>query len=119
MLGQRSNASEANSQASAESINKTQDELLRDQARNEAPNKNFRMLSFRSNQPRPIRMDHPKFDGIPSHYCPLVVISGPVWMAQLIEDETRILFYAISNLRGKASERDYSSLMADAKAFPT
>ena len=54
VLGKRRNASEANSQAAAESIKKTQDELLREQAWNEALNRTFETLSSRSNQPRPI-----------------------------------------------------------------
>ena len=40
-------------------------------------------------------------------------------MAQLIEDDTRMVSYAMSNLRGKASEWAYSALMANAEAFPS
>ncbi|CAI5739629.1 unnamed protein product [Peronospora farinosa] len=67
VLGQRRNASEVNDQAKAESINKTQDELLREKARNEALNRTVETLSARSNQPRPIRMDPPKFDETAPH----------------------------------------------------
>ena len=40
-------------------------------------------------------------------------------MEQLIEVDTRVVSYAMSNLRGKASKWTYSAHMADAKAFPT
>ena len=40
-------------------------------------------------------------------------------MAQLIEDDTRMVSYAMSNLRGKASEWAYSALMANADANPS
>ena len=59
VLGQRRNASEVNSQATAESINKTQNELRLEQARNEALNRTVETLSARHTQPRPIRMDPP------------------------------------------------------------
>uniref|UniRef100_A0AAV1TGE8 Uncharacterized protein n=1 Tax=Peronospora matthiolae TaxID=2874970 RepID=A0AAV1TGE8_9STRA len=67
VLGQRRNASEVHGHAAAESISKTQDELMREQARNEALNRTVETLSARSNQPRPIRMDPPKFDGTAPH----------------------------------------------------
>ncbi|CAI5727339.1 unnamed protein product [Peronospora farinosa] len=67
VLGQRRNASEVNSQATAESITKTQDELRLEQARNEALNRTVETLSARPAQPRPIRMDPPKFDGATPH----------------------------------------------------
>ncbi|CAI5704050.1 unnamed protein product [Peronospora effusa] len=71
VLRQRRNASE-NSQATPESINMTQDELLREQAWNEALNRTVETLSARSNQLRPIRMDPPKFDGdAPHNFFPL------------------------------------------------
>ena len=38
-------------------------------------------------------------------------------MAQLIEDDSCMVSYATSHLRGKASEWVYLALMADAKAF--
>ncbi|CAI5721773.1 unnamed protein product [Peronospora farinosa] len=72
VLGQRRNASEVNSQATAEST-KTQDEVLLEQC----------------------------------------------GVAQLIEDDTRMVSYAMYNLRGKASEWVYSALMANADAFPS
>ena len=67
VLGQRKNASEAHEHAAAESIHQTQDELLREQTRNERLNRTVEALSARSNQPRPIRMDPPKFDGTATH----------------------------------------------------
>ena len=40
-------------------------------------------------------------------------------VAQLIEDDSRMVSYAMSHLRGKASEWAYLALMADVKALPT
>lgn len=62
-LGQRRDASEAQSQTAAESIQKTQKELLRERARNETLNRTVEVLSTRSYHQRPVRMDPPKFDG--------------------------------------------------------
>ena len=59
VLGQRRVASESQSHAAAESVTQTQDELRREQALN----RTVEMLSARPHQPRPIRMDPPKFDG--------------------------------------------------------
>ena len=67
VLGQRNVASEAQSHATAETVTQTQDELRREQARNEALNRTVEMLSARPHQPRPIRMDPPKFDGTLAH----------------------------------------------------
>ena len=67
VLGQQRVASESQSQAVEDSISKTRDELLREQARNEALNRMVESLSARSNPPRPIRMDPPKFDGTAVH----------------------------------------------------
>ena len=78
------------------------------------------MLSARTHQPRPIRMDPPKFDGTAAHtivHCLLAVKKCGV--AQLIKDDSRMVSYAMSHLRGKASEWAYSALMADRKAFPS
>ncbi|CAI5714552.1 unnamed protein product [Peronospora effusa] len=120
VLGQRRNASEANSQATAESINKTQDELKLEQARNEALNRTVGTLSARPNQPRPIRMDPPKFDGTTPHTIVHWLLAvEQCGMTQLIEDDTRMVSYAMSKLRGKASEWAYSALMANADAFPS
>ena len=119
VLGQRRSASEAHSHATAESIHKTQDELLREQARNEALNRTVETLSARSNQPRPIRMDPPKFDGTAPHTIVHWLLAvEQCGIAQLIDDDTRMVLYAMSNLRGKASEWAYSALMANAEAFP-
>ena len=40
-------------------------------------------------------------------------------MAQLIEDDSQMVSFAMSHLRGKALKWVYSSLLADAKAFPS
>ncbi|CAI5722210.1 unnamed protein product [Peronospora effusa] len=118
VLGQRRNASEANSQATAGSINKTQDELRLEQARNEALNRTVDTLSARPSQPRPIRMDTSKLDGTSPHTIVHWLLAlEQCGVAQLIEDDTRMVSYAMSNLRGKASEWAYSALMANANAF--
>ena len=120
VLGQRRNTSEVNSQATAESITKTQDELRLEQARNEALNRIGETLSARSNQPRPIWMDPQKFDGTAPHTIVHWLLAvEQCGVAQLIEDDTRMVSYAMSNLRGKASEWAYSALMANAEAFPS
>ena len=120
VLGQRRNASEVNSQATAESITKTQDELRLEQARNEALNRTVETLSARPAQPRPIRMDPPKFDGTSPHTIVHWLLAvEQCGVAQLIEDDTRMVSYAMSNLRGKASEWAYSALMANADANPS
>ena len=120
VLGQRMDASEAHSYAAAESIQKTQDELKREQARNEALNRTVETLSARSNQLRPIRMDPPEFDGTAAHTIVHWLLAvEQCGVAQLIEDDTRMVLYAMSHLRGKASEWAYSALMVDIEAFPT
>ena len=117
VLGQRLAASEARSHEVAESIGKTHDELLREQARNEALNRTVEALSARSSRPRPISMDPPKFNGTAArtivHWLLAVEQCG---VAQLIEDDSQMVSYAMSHLRGKASEWAYSALMADSKA---
>ncbi|CAI5725239.1 unnamed protein product [Peronospora effusa] len=118
VLGQRRNASEVNSQATAESITKAQYELRLEQARNEALNRTVETLSARPAQPRPIRMDPPKFDGTSPHTIVHWILAvEQCGVAQLIEDDTILVSYAMSNLRGKASEWAYSALMANADAF--
>ncbi|CAI5738007.1 unnamed protein product [Hyaloperonospora brassicae] len=118
VLGQRLAASEAQSHVVAKSIGKTHDELLREQARNEALNRTVEVLSARSSPPRPIRMDAPKFDGFAArtivHWLLAMEQCG---VAQLIEDDSQMVSYAMSHLRGKASEWAYSALLADSKAF--
>ena len=118
MLGQRTSASEARSHEVAESTSKTHNDLLREKARNDALNRTVETLSVRSIRPRPIRMDPPRFDRtavriilhriLPVNQC---------GVAQLIKEDTRMASYAMSHLRGKASEWAYSALMVDGKSF--
>ena len=120
VVGQRYDASEARSQAVGESIKETRNELLREQARSEALNRAVEALSTRSNPPRPIRMDPPKFDGTAAHTVVQWLLAvEQCGMAQLIDDDVRMVQYAMSNMRGKASEWAYSALLANDKAFPT
>ena len=64
--------------------------------------------------------DPPKFDGTSTrtivHWLLAVEQCG---VAQIIEDDTRIISYAMSHMRGNASEWAYSALMTDSKAFPS
>ena len=65
-------------------------------------------------------MDPPKFDGTAVHtivHWLLAVEQCSV--AQLIEDDSRMVSYAMSRLRDKALGWAYSALMADEKAFPS
>ena len=62
VLGQRMSASEARIHEVEESITKTYDELLREQARKEALNRTVETPSARFIQPRSIRMDSSQFD---------------------------------------------------------
>ena len=88
-----------------ESISNNHEELLREQARNEALNRTVESISARSIQPRPIIMDSPKFDGTAAHTIVHWLLAvGQCGVARLIEDDTRIVLYAMSHLRGKASE---------------
>ena len=92
VLGQRRVASEAQSHATAESITQTKDELRREQARSEELNRTVEMLSARPHQPRPIRMDPPKFDGIAAHTIVHWLLDvEQCGVAQLIEDDTRMV----------------------------
>jgi hypothetical protein len=65
-------------------------------------------------------MDAPKFDGTDVnklvHWLMAVERCG---VAQLIQDDTQMVSYALSNLRGRASEWAYSTLLADEHAFAT
>ena len=63
VLGQKLSASEARSHGVAESVSKVHDDFLRKQAWNETLNRTVESSSARSIQPRPIRIDPPKFDG--------------------------------------------------------
>ena len=63
-------------------------------------------------------MDPPKFDGTSPHTIVHWLLAvEQCGVVQLIEDDTRVVSYAMSNLRGKASEWAYSALMANADAF--
>ena len=120
MLGQRRVASDAQNIATAESVTQTQDELRREQARSEALNKTVEMLSTRPSHPRPIQMDPPKFDGTLAHTIVHWLLAvKQCGVAQLIDDDSRMVSFAMSHLRGKASEWAYSALLANAEAFPT
>ncbi|CAI5703986.1 unnamed protein product [Peronospora effusa] len=91
-----------------------------EQARNEAHNRTVETLSARPAQPRPIRVDPPKFDGaIPHTIVHWLLAVEQCGVAQLIEDDTRMVSYAMSKLRGKASEWAYSAPMDNADAFPS
>ena len=112
--------SEAQIHDVTESIIKTHDELLREQARAEALNRTVESRSARSIQLRPIRINPPTFDSTAArtivHWLLAVEQCG---VAQLIEDDTRVVLYGMSHIRGTASEWAYSALMADSKAFPS
>ena len=64
-------------------------------------------------------MDPPMFDTTAAytivHWLLAVEQCG---VAQLTEDENRMVLFAMSHLRGKVSEWAYLVLMTDAKAFP-
>ena len=65
-------------------------------------------------------MDPPKFDGTTAHTIALWLLAlKQCGVAQLIEDDTRVVLYGMSHIRGTASEWAYSALMADSKAFPS
>ena len=65
-------------------------------------------------------MDPPKFDGTAAHTIVQWLLAvEQCGIAQLIEDDSRMVIYAMSNLRGKASEWAYSALLANANVFPT
>ena len=77
------------SHAAAESVTQTQDELRREQARSEALNSTVEMLSARPHQPRPIRMNPPKFDETAAHRIVHWLLAvEQCGVAQLIEDDT-------------------------------
>jgi hypothetical protein len=74
--------------------------------------------SSRAPKKKAVRLDAPKFDGSDgnklAHWLLAVEHSG---RAQLIEDDMQMVAYAMSNLRGRASEWAYSTLLADGDAF--
>ena len=49
----------------------------------------------------------------------LTIVRWHLAVEQLIEDDTRLVSYAMSHFRGKASEWAYSALMTESKAFPS
>jgi Retrotransposon gag protein/Zinc knuckle len=69
---------------------------------------------------RAVKMDAPKFNGEEgsklAHWLIAVEHCGT---AQLIETDDQMVKYAISNLRGRASDWAFSAIMADQNAFPT
>ena len=71
-------------------------------------------------RPRAVKIDAPKFDGSNSdkliHWLLAVERSAK---AQLIDNNEQMVSFAISNLRGRASEWAYSALLGDADAFST
>ena len=65
-------------------------------------------------------MDAPKFDGTAAHTIVHWLLAvEQCGVAELIEDDSRMVSYAMSHLPSKATERACSALMADAKAFLT
>ena len=72
------------------------------------------MLSARPHQPKPIRVDPPKFDGTAAHtIVRLLLAVEQCGVAQHIEDDSQIVSYAMSHLRSNALEWASSVLMAD------
>ena len=92
VVGQRRVTSEAQSHAAAESVTQTQAELRREQVRGETLNKTVEMLSARPHQPRPIRMDPPKFDGTAAHTIVHWLLAvKQCGVEQLIEVDSRMV----------------------------
>jgi len=123
VLAQRAKASERAAVQTNElvaTVRKTQEQLAALQAQNSALSTMFGTLSSRSaTKKTPVKLDAPKFDGADgnqlTHWLMAVQRAG---VAQLISDDDQMVSFAISNLRGKASEWAYSTLLADADAFP-
>ncbi|KAF1331236.1 Pol protein, partial [Globisporangium splendens] len=71
-------------------------------------------------RPRAVKIDAPKFDGADGdkliHWLLAVERCAK---AQLIDSNEQMVSYAISNLRGRASEWAFSTLLADECAFDT
>lgn len=71
-------------------------------------------------RPRAVKIDAPKFDGSDGdkliHWLLAVERCAK---AQLIDNNEQMVSFAISNLRGRASEWAYSALLGDADAFET
>lgn len=74
----------------------------------------------RTAHPRAVKLDAPKFDGSEGdkliHWLMAVERCAK---AQLIDNNEQMVSFAISNLRGRASEWAYSALLGDADAFET
>ena len=123
VLEQRAKASERAAVQTNElvaTVHKTQEQLAALQAQNTALAKLYGTLSSRpATKKTPVKLDAPKFDGADgnqlTHWLMAVQRAG---VAQVIDDDDQMVSFAISNLRGKASEWAYSTLLADAHAFP-
>uniref|UniRef100_K3WQZ9 Retrotransposon gag domain-containing protein n=1 Tax=Globisporangium ultimum (strain ATCC 200006 / CBS 805.95 / DAOM BR144) TaxID=431595 RepID=K3WQZ9_GLOUD len=77
-------------------------------------------LTFQTPRPRAVKIDAPKFDGADGDkliHCLLAVERRA--KAQLIDSNEQMVSYAISNLRGRASEWAFSTLLANECAFDT
>jgi hypothetical protein len=124
VLAQRAKASERAAVQTNElvaTVRTTQEQLTALQAKNEALSRLVESLSSRPVRKKTaVKLDAPKFEGADgnrlTHWLMAVQRAAA---AQLIDDEDQMVSFAISNLRGKASEWAYSTLLADADAFPS
>ena len=124
VLQQRAKASEratAQTNELAVAVSKTQEQLAAVQAQNATLTRLVESLSSGAGKRRTaVKLDAPKFDGSDgnnlTHWLMAVQRAG---IAQLIDDDQQMVSFALSNLRGKASEWAYSTLMADNDSFPT
>ena len=65
-------------------------------------------------------MEPYKLDGTAtSSIVHLLLAVGRCGVAQIIKEDTKLVSYAMSHLRDKASELAYSALMTYSKAFPS
>lgn len=123
VLAQRDKGAQNKSQELAPVLSRSQEQLAAVQEEKRVLTQVVDTFSTRADaqeRKRPIRMDAPKFDGSDDnklvHWLLAVERCG---VAQLISDDSQMVSYALSNMRGKASEWAYSTLLADANAFPT
>jgi hypothetical protein len=122
VLAQRGKGAQQQSQELTSVISRTKEQLAAARTENVALARAVESLSSpeRAKKKKAVKLDAPKFDGSDGnrlvHWLLAVERSG---VAQLIEDDDQMVSYALSNMRGKASEWAYSSLLADADAFPT
>jgi hypothetical protein len=105
----------------AATVRKTQEQLTALQSQNNALTTLVESLSSRpATKKTAVKLDAPKFDGTDAnrltHWLMAVELAS---MAQLLYDDDQKVSFAISNLRGKASEWAYSTLLADGRAFHT